>query len=223
MSETIELDKLRVEVLTVGEFQANCYLCLPSTGQDALVIDPGDEGERIVEVLQQAGRKPSLIVNTHGHIDHISANGALKDAFPDAVLCIHEDDAEALRRPLKNLSLLGGRLYRKPQADKLLKDGDALKMGGLSFQVIHTPGHTPGGSCLLCPDCHSVPVLFSGDTLFAGSVGRTDFPGGNWSVLQESIKNRLLALPDDTIVLPGHGPATTIGAERNSNEFLMGF
>jgi glyoxylase-like metal-dependent hydrolase (beta-lactamase superfamily II) len=151
---------------------------------------------------------------THGHTDHIGALAFVQEATGAAVL-IHTADAAMLTGPAKNIPFLGGTKKQSKAADRLLQEGDLIEVGKISIKVIHTPGHTPGGICLAIDN-----ILFTGDTLFAGSIGRTDFPGGSHRQLIESIKKKLLAFPPETIVYPGHGPATTIGEEKKYNPFL---
>ena len=201
--------------LIVSAFETNCWLVGDPETLDTLVIDPGDFAENIIEAVRADGLKPLAIVNTHGHADHMAANGRLKEEFGCPIM-VHEADAHYLTDPNLNLSALFGEFEPvSPPADKLLGDGDDIRIGGLTLKVIHTRGHTPGGICLLLDN-----MLFAGDTLFAGSVGRTDFPNGSHEELMRSIHERLLCLPDNTAVYPGHGPATTIGEERASNPFL---
>lgn len=205
-----------VQTLTVGMIGTNCYLMSDPESRETLVLDPGDEAERILSVLKEDGGRVTAIVNTHGHWDHIGANGALKEAT-GAPLLIHEGDAGWLGQAL-SLRASGMPLphpVASPPADRFLRDGEELPLGAYRLRVIHTPGHTPGGICLYLPG-----LLFSGDTLFAESVGRTDLPGGARSELIHSIREKLFALPDETLVLPGHGPATTIGDERSLNPFV---
>ncbi len=204
-----------VRAIPVSAFETNCYLAADPSTRDALIIDPGDDAELIVEAIQADDLNIQGIINTHGHADHIGANGILKQEFGCPIM-IHEPDALYLMNASLNLSaLLGHTEPLSPPADRLLKEGDEVMVGELLFRVIHTPGHTPGGICLLVGD-----MLFSGDTLFAGSIGRADFPGGSHRTLIESIRTKLLVLPESTVVYPGHGPSTTIAAEKASNPWL---
>jgi len=211
-----------IRVREVGPFQANCYLLTDPLTRDTVVIDPGAEGKAILALIREAGLKPVYIVLTHGHIDHIGAAGPVREAT-GAPLLIHRADSEMLRSPWLNLAALapGGRV--RLTADRVLADGDRLSFGGLTLDVRHTPGHTPGGiSLVLDREPEGPSLCFSGDTLFAGSVGRTDFPGGDWDTLEDSIRRVLYALPDRTVVLPGHGPRTTVGREKRENAFVRG-
>ncbi len=203
-----------VEVLPLGLFQTNCYLVgCPETMQ-ALVIDPGGEIAPILDRAKQLGLSVALIVNTHGHFDHIVGNAALVRAT-GAPLAVHELDAPLLYAPQFDLSILLG-LRREPcRPTRLLRDGDAIDVGTLSFRVLHTPGHTPGGICLL-----GHGLLFSGDTLFSMGVGRTDLPGGDMETLIRSLEQVVMPLDEGLVVYPGHGPRTTIGHEKRFNPFL---
>ena len=205
---------MKVHVIEVGAYQANCYLVYDEETKEALVIDPGAQGREIIGEAEKLGVKIKYIVNTHGHVDHIGANEYVK-AATGAPLLIHEKDASMLTSPSKNLSAYFGEKMEKPAADRLLSDGDVLEIGSMKFTVLHTPGHTQGGICLAGED-----VCFSGDTLFAMSIGRSDFPGGSHETLINSIMTKLMPLEDKVIVFPGHGPYTTIGAERKGNPFL---
>lgn len=220
MQRDIRSASMDVLCLVVGEIMSNCYIVTDGSSEKAMVIDPGGNGADIVAEIEKRGLKPVLIVDTHGHIDHILANPDLKSVYPDAELCIHEADAALLTNPQRNLSLFVGRDFTSPSADRLLEEGDELEVGELKFKVIHIPGHTEGGICLFCQD-ETPPVLFSGDTLFQFSIGRTDFPGGSYKKLVNGIKEKLLVLPSETVVYPGHGPQTTIGAEKRNNPFLQ--
>lgn len=203
-----------VEALPLGLFQTNCYLVgCPQTMQ-AMVLDPGGEIAPILERVKQLGLAVALIVNTHGHFDHIVGNAALVRAT-GAPLAVHELDAPLLYAPEFDLSILLG-LRREPcRPTRLLRDGDTVEVGALSFRVLHTPGHTPGGICLL-----GHGLLFSGDTLFYMGVGRTDLPGGDMETLIRSLEQVVLPLDESLVVYPGHGPRTTIGHEKRYNPFL---
>jgi len=201
-----------IEISSMGE---NCYIVGCNETREVAVIDPGGNAKAIVNMLQENDLKAVYIINTHGHIDHIGANKGVKDTTGAQIL-IHEADAKMLVNSGSNLSSLMGMVVTSPAADRLLKDGDTIKVGNtVELQVIHTPGHSPGGICLKTGD-----IIFVGDTLFQGSIGRTDFPGGSHQQLIKNIKEKLLCYDDETIAYPGHGPATTIGFERKHNPFL---
>jgi glyoxylase-like metal-dependent hydrolase (beta-lactamase superfamily II) len=195
--------------------ETNCYVVWDAESREALIIDPGGNPEIIMDCIRENDLMVKGIVDTHGHADHIAANRILRDQL-NCPIIVHELDAGYLVDPRYNLSEFIG-VYDpiSPKADRLVKDGDEISIGQILFRVIHTPGHTPGGICLLYGSS-----LFAGDTLFAGSVGRSDFPGGSHSRLIQSIREKLLPLPDATIVYTGHGPDTTIGEERECNPFL---
>ncbi|NLY51755.1 MAG: MBL fold metallo-hydrolase [Firmicutes bacterium] len=206
---------MEITLLTVGELAVNCYLV--SQEDRAVVIDPGDDAEVILGVLEERSLKLEGIINTHGHFDHIGANGALKEAT-EAALYIHRGDAQCLQDAGANLSQWAGLgPVVSPPADELLSGGEVLQLAGLEFEVFHTPGHSPGCICLKVEN-----VLFTGDTLFAGSVGRVDFPGSSWESLMKSLKEVILPLDPDTVIYPGHGPASTLRAEKEHNPFLTG-
>jgi glyoxylase-like metal-dependent hydrolase (beta-lactamase superfamily II) len=204
-----------LETVVVGPFASNCYIVGSVSGKEGIIIDPGDEAGKILEKVGSLGLDIKLIVLTHGHMDHAGALKAVREATGVEV-AMHTDDAKTLRS--HSLAMAFGLFYPNPSPpDRFLRDGDVLDVGDVHFEVVHTPGHTPGGICLL-----GQGVVFSGDTLFNYGIGRTDLPGGSHHQLLESIRTRLLVLPDDTIVYPGHGSATTIGAERKGNPFLDG-
>ena len=211
---------MRILPLLVGPLQACCYLVAPDDAPDAAIVDPGGDAELITTQLRAHKLDPKLILLTHGHIDHIAAVAELKATFPDAQICIHEADAPMLRDPGAALASLIGIAFTPTEPDRLLADGDTVALGPHTFEVIHTPGHTPGGIALRVALADQADVAFSGDTLFAGGIGRTDFPGGSYTQLLESIRQRLFTLPDDTILYPGHGDPTTVAEERNTNPFL---
>jgi glyoxylase-like metal-dependent hydrolase (beta-lactamase superfamily II) len=202
------------EGFAVGPIEANCYILGCERTREAAVIDPGAEGDKILDRLSGLNLKAVKIILTHGHGDHIGAVEEVRKATGAPVL-IHEKDAPCLTRPDRNLSaFMGARMEFEP-ADQLLEDGDRIAVGDIGLTVLHTPGHTVGGICLAFDGS-----VLTGDTLFAGSVGRSDFPGGNHTQLIASIKEKLMVLPDDTRVYPGHGPMTTIGWERGENPYL---
>jgi len=210
---------MKIKKLVVGPLQANCYVVWDRAGGSAAIIDPGGDPEEIISVVDDEKLKPVVLINTHGHIDHIAANRAIKERY-DIPLLIHREDSASLTDPGLNLSAMGFGQLDSPPSDRELQDGDEIPVGEIMLKVISTPGHTPGGICLLISRSDQPDVIITGDTLFAGGVGRTDFPGGSWDLLMESIRNRLLSFPDETIILPGHGPHSTIGEERKSNPFL---
>jgi len=204
-----------VKELQVGMIGTNCYVVACPETQEAIVIDPGDEAKRIHNLVTKNGFKITAIVNTHGHWDHVGGNRELKK-LTGAPIYIHEQDARFLTDGRLHLGSMMGNNENSPAADKLLKEGDIVKVGKHNLKIIHTPGHTPGGISLIGEN-----LVFVGDTLFAGSIGRTDLPGGNYTTLINSIKEKLLSLDDETVVYPGHGPSTTIGRERARNPFLV--
>lgn len=203
-----------IKCIPLGGMGANCYVVACDDTKEALVIDPGGEPRPVLSFVEKEGLKVKYIVNTHGHIDHIMGNDLLKQATGARVL-IHELDAEMLQNPRLNLSGFMGGSIKLAQADQLLTEGDTVEVGKVSLEVIHTPGHTRGGICL-----KGDGVVFTGDTLFAGSIGRSDFPGGSAETLINSIKTKLLPLPDDTAVYPGHMQESTMGEEKKYNPFL---
>lgn len=203
-----------VTSLPTGPLEVNCYLLGCERSKKAAVIDPGGDVESILQTLRQHELLPVMIINTHGHFDHIGGNRGVIDAT-GCELAIHKDDAPLLQRAAEHAQLFGLSTTQSPEPTRLLEDGDVIELGDLSLKVIHTPGHSPGGICL-----HIGDFLFVGDTLFSGSIGRTDLPGGNHRQLIENIKSKLLCLADETRVCPGHGPTTTIGQEKRYNPFL---
>ncbi len=203
-----------IKTLPVGQLEANCYLAADEETGAAMLIDPGDEPDRVLEMA--GGLDVQYIVLTHGHFDHAGAVKELKEAT-GAVVALHEAERETYQSVADQGFLWGFALDPLPAPDALLREGDEISLGGLAFMVLHTPGHSPGGICL-----YGEGTAFTGDTLFAGSVGRTDLPGGDIARLGESFR-KLMSLPDDTVVLPGHGPATTIGRERLHNMFAAEF
>ncbi|HVB88276.1 MAG TPA: MBL fold metallo-hydrolase [Candidatus Dormibacteraeota bacterium] len=230
--------KLIHEIIPVGLLQCNCSILGDPESREAIVIDPGDEVERILEVLRRHDLKVRAIVSTHTHIDHVGGLAALHRATGAPVL-IHEDDLALYRALDMQAQWLGVPTPEVIRLPEFVKEGDTLRWGDFAAQVLHTPGHTPGsislvvgsgavlGSGANAPDSISTQGrdlgesrLIAGDTLFQGSIGRTDLPGGSYPQIISSIREKLLVLPDQTIVYPGHGDATTIGAEREYNPFL---
>jgi glyoxylase-like metal-dependent hydrolase (beta-lactamase superfamily II) len=207
------------ETLTVGELETNCYL-ISESPPDAIVIDAGGSADEIIAHLEAAGLAPTTLVATHGHADHIIANAALRERYVGMRIAIGRLDAEMLSSPAQNMSLVIGRQVKSPPADRLLEEGDLVEVGGVCLRVIHTPGHSPGSISLCAEDFGGAPAVFAGDTLFAGSVGRCDIPGGSWSELLAAIREKIYALPDETRVFPGHGPPTTVGHEKRTNPFV---
>lgn len=206
---------MKIEAFIVGDLGVNCYVVNDEDTKEALVIDPGANADEIITYIKKEGLQVKYVVNTHGHADHIGANQEVL-AATGATLGIHEKDLPMLTDAKKKLSLFCGTPVISPKAGLLLKDGDKLKIGQVSLDIIYTPGHSPGGICL-----YTGQVLFSGDSLFAESIGRCDFPGGDMQQLVENIKKKLLCLPDETIVYPGHGPSSKIGRERLRNPYLV--
>ena len=209
------MSSFSIKSVVVGPVDVNCYVLKDKATGKGAVIDPGGHVERIMSLINDMKADIAEIIITHGHFDHI---GAL-DELRNAVGCgasIHELDAEMLLKSRKNLSIFMGTDASFRPAERLLKDGDVIRFGESFLKVIHTPGHTAGGICLYDGD----KVLFSGDTLFAGSVGRSDFPGGNHYQLIESVVKALAEVKDETVVYPGHGPETGMGYERKTNPFL---
>ena len=206
----------RVESMPFGE---NTYIAHFDGRDDCIVFDPGFEPDAIIDYLAQHSLSPAAIVCTHGHSDHIAGNAALKQRWKACPLVIGADDAEKLIRPELNLSAAFGLALISPPADRTLREGERFEAAGLELEVLETPGHSIGHIVLVCRQTQPWRV-FGGDVLFAGSIGRTDFPDGDFDALRCAIHEKLFTLPDDTMVLPGHGPETTIGREKRTNPFV---
>ncbi len=203
-----------LETIPVGSLEVNCYILASGPGSQAIIIDPGAEAQKIKQALNKHKLKAAFIINTHGHFDHIGCD----DKF-DVPVYIHQKDAELLNDPKQNLSAFFIAAYAVKSKIIPLEEKQVIELEKIRLEVIHTPGHTPGGICLLLDKPES-GILFSGDTLFCQGVGRTDYAGASETVLLKSIREKLFILPDDTIIYPGHGPASTIGREKKENPFL---
>jgi glyoxylase-like metal-dependent hydrolase (beta-lactamase superfamily II) len=232
-----ERPELIHEILPVGLLQCNCHILGDPQTHEALVIDPGDEPAKILDVIARHNLKVTAIAVTHTHIDHVIGLRRLHDAT-GAPVYVHADDLDLYRMLDAQAAWLGWKTPEAAQIDQFVREGDVIRWGGYQAQIIHTPGHTPGSICLYMPS--DLPAesnmtaggvapktaqrgtgqLFAGDTLFAGSIGRTDLWGGSFDEIIRSLKGKLLELPDNTVVYPGHGGATTIGKERATNPFL---
>jgi glyoxylase-like metal-dependent hydrolase (beta-lactamase superfamily II) len=209
---------MKIDRLILGDFQTNCYVVrTEESARECLVIDTGLESRDMVAFLAQHDLTPKAVILTHGHVDHIAGLTALRSKFPGLRVYIHKLDGPMLTDSQANLSEMTMQPFETVPADVLLEDGVTVEEAGIVLKVLHTPGHTPGGICLYA---ETEAVVFAGDTLFADGVGRTDFPGGDWNRLLDSIRTKLFILPERTVVCPGHGMRTTIGREKASNPFL---
>ena len=206
-----------LKTLVVGPLATNCYIVGSNSTREGMIVDPGDDAAEILKSSKELGLSIGIIALTHGHMDHIGALVEIKEAT-GAEVAVHADDIEPLHGHYRTMGTMFGLSYpAPPKIERLLNGGDNLEFGDLLFTVLHSPGHTPGGICFL-----GEGVVFTGDTLFNFGIGRADFPGSSHSQLMDSINTKLMVLPDSTIVYPGHGPKTTISAERRGNPFLRG-
>ncbi len=209
---------MELRTVVVGPFEVNCHLYWDAVTTDGVIIDPGFDEDVIIDEIGKSGMTPRAILLTHGHGDHIAAVKPVKERF-GLPLYIGRGDEELLRNPSANVSQLLGQPIVAPEADHVVEDEQAIVIGSLRLTVLATPGHTPGGVCYLDEKAN---LVFTGDSLFWGSIGRTDLPGGSLNTLLDSVKTKLLKLPDRITCYPGHGPETTIGAEKSQNPFLAG-
>jgi hydroxyacylglutathione hydrolase len=208
---------LTIEAFTLGPWGTNCYLVHTGAGSEAWIVDASFGPGPIARRAKELGVAVRAIVLTHAHVDHIAGLTELRGAFPGAEVLLHRDERDWLEKPMLNLSEGAGIPVTSAAPDRLLDGGETLTLGAHAFDVLHTPGHSPGGIALHCAE---QKVALVGDTLFAGSIGRSDFPTSDPDALFDSILRVLYALPDETRVLPGHGPATTIGREKRTNPFV---
>jgi len=211
---------MKIDRLILGSFETNCYILRETeAAKDCLIIDTGLEADGLVDFLARHKLNPVAVVLTHGHIDHVTGVVALRQNFPEIKVYIHKLDAEMLTGTKDNLSTLAGQTFGTEPADVFIEEGDKIEQANIKLEVLHTPGHTPGGISLYSREDQ---LVFAGDSLFAGSVGRTDIPPyGNTEQLIRGIRKKLLTLPDETVVYPGHGPQTTIAQEKAHNPFLQ--
>lgn len=215
----VQTPVVQITTIVAVPFEENAYVAQLTDRKDCLVVDPGLEPEKILRHLDSNHLVVEAILNTHGHGDHIGGNGALKRRWPQARLIIGTDDAEKLSDPELNLSAVFGFPMISPEADVLVNDGDKLSIAGFELEVLALPGHSAGHVAYLWRQ-HEPPIVFVGDVIFAGSVGRTDFPDGDFDQLARGIREKLFTLPDETILLSGHGPSTTVGREKRTNPFV---
>ncbi len=211
-------DTLKTKRFCLGDWATNCYLAYTDSGA-CWIIDAGFEPDYMLRYIRENELRPEKVVLTHAHLDHVGGLAEVKDAFSDIPILIHEAEITFPGDPMLNLSAAMGMNLIAPEPTGTIAHGDTLTLDGIEFEVRHTPGHSPGGICLYQPE-HSLAIV--GDTLFAGSIGRHDFPTSDGPALLKGIHEQLMTLPDETRVLPGHGPETTVGDERASNPFLQG-
>ncbi|HHN78942.1 MAG TPA: MBL fold metallo-hydrolase [Phycisphaerales bacterium] len=214
-------NRCTIETFSLGPYQTNCYIVrgIPRDGEQekCWVADVGFEPEPMLDRLETLGLIPEAFILTHAHLDHIAGLFEARRRFPGIPIWIHEAEKDWLTDDRQNLSAFSPTPVTAPPADRLLRENDNLHLAGQTWRVLHTPGHSPGGISLYCD---AAGVCLCGDAIFNGSIGRTDFPGSDFDTLAASIRSKLYALPDDTVLYPGHGPTTTVGAEKRSNPFV---
>ena len=206
-----------IEGFSLGPFETNCYIVSAPPAPECWIVDAGFEPAELIGRVRELALRPVALLLTHAHVDHIAGVGEVRAAFPKVPIYLHPSEAAFLGDPMLNLSGFVGMEITAPGPDRALNDGDTLDLGATKWTVLHTPGHSPGGVTLHCPD-HRIALV--GDTLFNGSIGRSDFPTSDEAALHRSIRERLYTLPDETVVYPGHGPPTSIGREKRSNPFV---
>jgi len=204
---------MKIDNIVVGALQANCFIVYDEDSHDAIVVDPGDDAEKIIRLIEDRKLKVARIICTHGHFDHVGAVTGMKEKTGAAVM-LHKGDLDIYMRADKQGALWGFQIEQPPAPDMYIDEGDELAVGGFRLKVLHTPGHSPGGICL-----YGEGAILTGDTIFAGSVGRTDFPGGSAKELKRSFA-RIIALPPETRIFSGHGPSTTVKYEKKDNFFV---
>jgi len=210
---------LQIDTFILGDFETNCYVVRSAKeSKNCLLIDPGFAPEPLITFLKQEGLQPQIILLTHGHCDHIAGVKDLKKLYNSLKVCVSSIDAEMLTKCSRNLSLLIGTPFKLDPADEFCEPQQIIEFDQIKLEVLSTPGHTPGGVSFYCRE---EKILFTGDALFAGSIGRTDFPGGNMKDLIKGILTQLLVLPDETRIYSGHGPVSTIGQEKQTNPFIQ--
>lgn len=211
--------RIRLETVVSALFEENCYLLARDAGPECLVIDPGLEPDQILARLEALAWDPAAVLLTHGHTDHIGGNAAIKQRWPNCPIIIGAEDAPKLTDPRQNLSADFGLPLVSPPADRTVADGERIALAGFAIEVRAIAGHSRGQVVYVLEE-HQPPLVFCGDVIFAGSIGRTDFPDGDFEALAAGIRTKLFTLPDETVLLPGHGPPTTVGRERRSNRFV---
>lgn len=212
--------RLDIRCVVSPMFDENAYIVGSKETEECVIVDPSFNTLEIVSILEETGWRLAAILNTHGHLDHIVGNADLKRRFPDSPLLIGKNDADLLTDAELNMSAGYGFPMTSPPADRLLEDGESLSLLGLDWHVHEIPGHSPGHVVFICENIDPV-VVFGGDVLFQGSIGRTDFPGGSLKTLLAGIRKHLYVLPDSAVVFPGHGPSTTVGVEKRTNPFTL--